>query len=137
MKSRKLLISKDLGMTKEKISLLGDFIVFCCDELPISGDFCVKVVSDRGVNNIQTTAAYHMGKNDIRVYGKNRALVDIMRSIAHEMTHMLQDHRGMITGAVRDAGGFHEDHANSRAGELIKLYAKMPGRRAIYESINS
>ena len=42
----------------------------------------------------------------------------------------------MITGPVRDAGGFHEDHANAKAGELIKLYAKLPGRRAIYENLS-
>jgi hypothetical protein len=52
------------------------------------------------------------------------------------MTHMMQDEMGLITGKVRDAGGFHEDQANARAGELIKLFAKSKkGRRAIYESV--
>jgi hypothetical protein len=58
-----------------------------------------------------------------------------MRSIAHEMTHMMQDQTGLINGPIRDAGGFHEDQANSRAGELIKLFAKSsPERKKIYES---
>jgi len=42
---------------------------------------------------------------------------------------------GLINnGPIRDAGGFHEDQANARAGELIKLFAKSnAGRKAIYE----
>ena len=51
------------------------------------------------------------------------------------MTQRMQDQVGLISGPIRDAGGFHEDQANSRAGELIKLFAKSkPERRKIYES---
>ena len=48
----------------------------------------------------------------------------------------MQDQIGLLSsGPIRDAGGFHEDQANAKAGELIKLFAKSrPGRRAIYES---
>ena len=57
-----------------------------------------------------------------------------MRSVAHEMTHMMQDQMGLIRAPIRDAGGFHEDQANAKAGELIKIFAKSDdGRKAIYE----
>ena len=93
------------------------------------------MVSDRPSHNISTTALYEVNNNTCRIYAKNRALVDVCRSIAHEMTHMMQDQVGLINGPIRDAGGFHEDQANSRAGELIKLFAKSkPERRKIYES---
>jgi len=72
------------------------------------------------------------------IYGKNRALADIMRSVAHEMTHMMQNQMGLIRGPIRDAGGFHEDQANAKAGELIKLFAKSKEDiKAIYESRRS
>jgi len=59
-----------------------------------------------------------------------------MRSIAHEMTHMMQDQTGLLVGHIQDAGGFHEDQANARAGELLKLFAKSSDdRKRIYESI--
>ena len=65
---------------------------------------------------------------------KDRALVDVCRSIAHEMTHMMQDDQGLITGPVQDIGGFHENQANSAAGALIKLFAqKTDNGRRIYE----
>ena len=55
------------------------------------------------------------------------------------MTHMMQDETGLIKSGmkIRDAGGFHEDQANARAGELIKLFAKSKlHRKEIYESLN-
>jgi hypothetical protein len=47
---------------------------------------------------------------------------------------MMQDETGLLTGHIQDAGGFHEDQANAKAGELIKRFAKSKdGRRSIYE----
>ena len=75
-------------------------------------------------------------KEEIKVYGKNRALVDICRSLCHELVHCSQDEKGELVGVIRDAGGEIEDEANARAGELIKLFAKSnPQRKSIYESI--
>ena len=109
--------------------------MFCAELLPIEDSFQVYVVDDREKHGISTTAVYEVGNNCCKIYAKNRALADVLRSIAHEMTHMMQDELGILVGKIKDAGGFHEDQANARAGELIKLFAKSKkGRRAIYES---
>lgn len=132
----KLYVDKDLDINTEKINLIGEFCAFCADQLPIKGEFKIYIISDRTKNNISTTAAYEVNNNICRIYGKNRALVDICRSIAHEMTHMMQDETGLLVGHIQDAGGFHEDQANAKAGELIKLFAKSsPERKMIYESL--
>jgi len=124
-------------MTPEKTILMGEFINFCADNLPIKGEFKVYVIDDRKKHGISTTAAYHRGENLIKIYGKKRALVDILRSIAHELTHLMQDENNLLVGTIQDAGGPIEDEANAKAGELIKLFAKSdPGRKKIYESIN-
>ena len=131
----KLYISKSLGLTPEKIRLAGEFTLFCAEHLPIEGKFEVHLVSNREPHGISTTAVYEVGNNCCKIYAKNRSLADVLRSVAHEMTHMYQDESGLINGPVRDAGGFHEDHANSKAGELIKKFAKSKdSRKAIYES---
>jgi hypothetical protein len=132
---RKLYIPGNINKFPEKTYLMGDFINFCAKNLPLSGGFKVFVVNDREEHDISTTAAYLRGQNLIKVYGKNRALVDVLRSIAHELTHLMQDENNMLIGQIQDAGGPIEDEANARAGELIKLYAKSrPERRRIYES---
>ncbi len=134
----KLLVSKNLPFAQDqvKIKLMAEFCNFCADYLPIIKDFEIQVIDDRNKHGITTTAAYHIGENKCVVYGKNRAFVDVLRSIAHEMTHMMQDELGLLeSGPIRDAGGYHEDQANARAGELIKRFAKSATeRKQIYES---
>ena len=83
---------------------------------------------------IVTTAAYSPQLKCCYVYGKNRATVDVCRSIAHEMTHMMQDYNGDLVGLIKDVGGFHEDQANAKAGEIIKKFAYSDNSRMqIYE----
>ena len=131
---RKLFISDQLNLSPDQVKLIAEFIVFCENHLPIQGGYTVKIVGQRDPHGISTTASYMVGGNECRVYAKSRALVDVLRSVAHEMTHMMQDEKGMIDGPVQDAGGFHEYQANAKAGELIKLFAKSsPERHRIYE----
>ena len=130
----KLYVDKELNIDNEKVNLMAEFCAFCAEKLPIRGEFSIYVVADRPDHGIVTTAAYEINNNICRIYGKNRALVDICRSIAHEMTHMMQDEMGLLKGHIQDAGGFHEDQANARAGELIKRFAKSKdSRKSIYE----
>ena len=109
----KLHVDKRLNLDKEKILLISEFCYFCANKLPIKGEFDIFLTSDREAHGISTTAAYEVNNNVCRIYGKNRALVDICRSIAHEMTHMMQDECGLLTGHIQDAGGYHEDQANA------------------------
>ena len=89
----------------------------------------------RPAEPIVTTAAYDPNSKKCYVYGKERATVDVCRSIAHEMTHMMQDFNGDLVGLIKDVGGFHEDQANAKAGEIIKRFAySNDDRMKIYES---
>jgi len=131
----KLYISKNLGFDQDKTRLASEFTLFCAEHLPIENPFEIHLVTNRKQHGITTTALYQTGNNVCKIYGKNRAFVDILRSIAHEMTHMMQDEMGLLIGNIRDAGGFHEDQANAKAGEIIKLFAKSKeDRKAIYET---
>ena len=133
----KLYVDKNLNLNPDKIKLIAEFCAFCAQNLPIESEFTIYVVDRRQKHGIVTTAAYEINNNTCRIYGRNRALVDICRSIAHEMTHMMQDEMGLLKGHIQDAGGFHEDQANARAGELIKRFAKSKKeRKSIYESKN-
>jgi hypothetical protein len=35
---------------------------------------------------------------------------------------MMQHDRGLINGPIKDIGGFHEDQANAKAGEIVKKF---------------
>ena len=55
---------------------------------------------------------------------KNRALPDIIRSIAHELVHHKQNERGELNGREEEGenGSPWEDQANSKAGEMVRSF---------------
>lgn len=106
--------------------MIEDFVDFVKRELSIKEDIDVILQNDK--SGIKTTAVYNYGggeKSSIKVYCKDRQLVDILRSIAHEMTHHMQFETGKLDEKPADVGGPIEDEANSKAGEFIKKFAQL------------
>lgn len=129
MSKRKLYISENLTDMVENLEAISDFIERCNKELGIDEncDYSIYFVDDRKKHGIKTTAYYDPSDNTIKIYAKGRMIVDCLRSLAHEMTHMMQQERGLITGPVKDEGGFHEDQANAKAGLIVKRFIKQTG----------
>lgn len=134
--TKRVYFDTELEYEDQKKEIIYDFIKFCSEFLKINNkSFSIYIVSKRNGDPIVTTAAYDPDNKKCYVYGKNRATVDVCRSIAHEMTHMEQDFRGDIKGLIQDVGGFHEDEANAKAGEIIKRFAySHDDRMKIYEN---
>jgi hypothetical protein len=119
-----LLVDDELLFDNKKLATTKKFLNFCCDELNLNDKFTCKVVFDRESNGVKTTAYYRDDEKLVVVYGKNRMLGDILRSIAHELVHQLQHQEGRIEYPVQDIGGEIEDEANARAGSLVKTFIK-------------
>jgi Zn-dependent peptidase ImmA (M78 family) len=123
----------DLAFDSNKIGVTKRFLNFCIDELGLGEKFKCYIVSDRAKYGIKTTAYYLDDGKIIMVYGKNRMLGDILRSVAHELVHQLQHEEGRIEYPVQDVGGEIEDEANARAGEIVKKYIKtQPGADTLF-----
>jgi hypothetical protein len=108
---------------KEK---LDSFVKFVKEQLEIKTVPTIKIQNNR--DGLKTTANYDYTKENkiIKVCSKGRALVDVMRSIAHEMVHHKQFEEGRLNGPQPpDIGGEIEDEANAKAGQYIKMYAKI------------
>jgi hypothetical protein len=120
--SRKIYIESALNLTPADVMTICNFCNDCKDELGIVSSFSVKIVEDKAKHGIKTTAYYNPQTHDICVLGKGRHVLDVCRSVAHEMTHMKQHDIGLITGPIKDVGGFHEDQANAKAGEIVKKF---------------
>ena len=129
MSNRKLYISENLTDMVENVSMISDFIERCNKELGIDEECSYRIyfVDDRKKHGIKTTAFYDPRDNTIKIYSKGRMIIDCLRSLAHEMTHMMQQEKGLITGPVKDEGGFHEDQANAKAGLIVKRFIKQTG----------
>jgi hypothetical protein len=105
---------------------LDSFVKFVKEQLEIKAVPTIKIQNNR--DGLKTTANYDYTKENkiIKVCSKGRALVDVMRSIAHEMVHHKQFEDGRLDGPQPpDIGGEIEDEANAKAGQYIKMYAKI------------
>lgn len=111
-------------LTDKQKDSIKEFIKF------VKGDLQLKstpsVVLQNGRKNLKTTANYDYNNPDkvIRVNVKNRMIVDVMRSIAHELVHHKQYEDGRLEVRPPDIGGEIEDEANAKAGQYIKMFAQ-------------
>ena len=105
---------------------LADFVKFIKKELKLKDVPTISIQNNR--DGLKTTANYDYTKENkiVKVCSKNRALVDVMRSLAHELVHHKQWEDGRLNGPKPpDIGGEIEDEANAKAGQFIKMYAKI------------
>ena len=111
-------------LTDEKREILDKFVLFVKEQLELKTVPTVKIQNHR--DGLKTTANYDYTKENkiIKVCAKNRALVDVCRSIAHEMVHHKQFEQGRLKTQPPDIGGEIEDEANAKAGQYIKMYSK-------------
>lgn len=121
-----LIVEPELKFDRDKIKTIKKFLHFCCDELGLSENFTCKIVADRKANNVTTTAFYDSEGGLIVIYGKNRMLGDILRSVGHELTHKKQFENNDITDPIKDGadGSEIENDANAMAGILIRKFGR-------------
>ena len=112
------------SLNDNKKGIITEFVKFVRKELQL--EKCPTIVLQNGRGELKTTANYDYSKENkiIRVNSKNRALVDVMRSIAHEMVHHKQFEEGRLLVKPADIGGDIEDEANAKAGQYIKIFAQ-------------
>lgn len=122
------------GMTSEKVDVVKDFISFVCGKLGMEEPVYVCLRKGRD-EYIETTASYIPGENQNHIRCGGRAIVDILRSIAHELTHNRQREVGIfgVGDKVQNIGGHIEDQANSVAGIFIKDFTHNYGYDNIYD----
>jgi hypothetical protein len=117
-----LLTHKEVDVKK-----VADFVNFAKKYLGIDDDIKIALAFER-TPDIKTTAYYNYGEDNlIKVYVKNRAIIDVCRSIAHELVHHMQFLEGRLLDAIKDGedGSPIENEANSVAGIIIRKWGKL------------
>src|ERR1035437_3343368 len=84
----------------EKIYLLRDFTLYCMNYLEINGNIEINLKNGKDAH-LQTLASYGYSiipnqPDDIYLRAGNRHIADIMRSLAHELTHKRQNEKGEL-----------------------------------------
>lgn len=119
---REGLISQEDSVVRQ----VSDFVNFAKEFLGIDDDVKVALAFER-TPDIITTAYYSPSEKFLKVYCKNRAIMDVCRSIAHELVHHKQNIEGRLTDIQNDGsdGSQIENEANAVAGVIIRKYGKL------------
>ena len=128
----KIIASKDDNEVKEGAAaeyehsdLVHDFINWVYKKEHIKGPMPeITFSNEKDEPGMHHTGWYRAHENKMWVYTHNRNLIDVLRTIAHELTHRKQGSEGRIKGHS-PAGSKLEREADSEAGYLMKLYGKM------------
>lgn len=112
-------------LTDKEIDVIKQFIQMLQKE--ISLDKNVEIIFEsNNSKNVTMTTGVRLPNHKIHVLAKDRLLVDIMRTIAHEWSHEYQHQKLGLkdTDKIQDIGGPEENMANSLAGIFVKKFAK-------------
>lgn len=112
-------------LSEQQKGTLNSFVKFVKEQLGINNVPTIVIQNGRG--KLRTTANYDYHKENkvIHVNSRNRALVDVLRSLAHELVHHKQWEQGRLEVRPPDIGGEIEDEANAKAGQYIKMFSKI------------
>ena len=114
-----------LTQTKDDTHKVADFVNFAKKYLGIDDDVKIALAYER-TPDLKTTAYYSLD-GLVKVYVKDRAIIDVCRSIAHELVHHKQNLDGRLVDTVKDGedGSEIENEANAKAGEIIRKWGKL------------
>jgi len=106
--------------------ILKDFIDFCFKELKLQSMPVVKLRKDPqwSVRN-KTFGRYIDDHNLLEVAWGQRHIMDVLRTVAHELTHRHQHEREAVPSDAGETGSPYENEANARAGVLMRDYARL------------
>ncbi len=127
-----ILKKSTLELSDEYLDYIFDFAKFITTKLPFKGEINIYLVG-KGQKEGCSTGLYEQETDNIWAVAEGRALVDIMKTVAHEMVHKKQNDKGQITQDYTPIGGFAEGEANVKAANFIKMYVSEKNLKLIYE----
>jgi Zn-dependent peptidase ImmA (M78 family) len=125
-------------LKKSKGRIIGEFIKFATERLGLESlpNKIQLIKNESFPKAVKSFGGYNPETDSIFIYaGNNRNIVDILRTLAHELVHLKQRKDGRIGGIKDgDTGSDIENEANAAAGILLRDYGRRNAN--IYESIN-
>ena len=106
--------------------ILKDFIQFCVAELKIKSMPTVKLRRDPQWSVVNRTFGRYINDTHLlEVAFGQRHIMDVLRTVAHELTHKHQHERETVPSDAGETGSPYENEANARAGILMRDYGRL------------
>lgn len=115
----------DLIYADQPADTIIDFIKFAVSHLGIQSVPKINLLN-KHVESPESNsfAAYRPNSKSIILYVKHRHIMDILRSLAHELVHYKQDLEQRLHPNSGKTGSNEENEAHALAGQIMRLYGK-------------
>ena len=114
--------------SNSKARIVGEFIKFAKQRLELNGfPKGLRMITDSEFpKQMKSFGGYNPDNDEIFVYaGNDRNIVDVVRTLAHELVHLKQRQDGRILGPEQGKTGSDiENEANAAAGILLRDFGK-------------
>ena len=124
---RKYLLEIEKGegqLNEEDINLFKVFINYCYDNLKIVDPPLISLLVTRPVDI--TTGGYDIENNQVLSYTKNRHIIDICRSVSHELMHTDQVQNDRLEVDDEDSAMCpSEQEATVFAAKMMREFSKL------------
>jgi len=128
---KKLKIVCDKELNPKSYETIIDFIKFCnrilkIEDMPTMHLHMIKKPE-------MTTGMYNRSNNTMHILVGKRLIVDVLRTIAHELTHRRQDETGLLDkhlenvdpmNEMGDIDTIYENEAYTLAGNIVKIFCR-------------
>jgi pyrimidine deaminase RibD-like protein len=111
---------------KSQQEIIEDFIDFCSVQLDLSKEINLRIRRDPqwSVRN-KTFGRYDDQTNELNVGIGGRHIMDVLRTVGHELVHQKQNELHPVPADAGADGSPYENEANARAGVLMRQYGKL------------
>lgn len=117
-------VKEDAASSDEQT--LKDFVKFCVAELKIESMPTVKLRKDPQWPVVNRTfGRYIDDTHTLEVAFGQRHIMDVLRTVAHELTHKHQHEREAMPDNAGETGSPYENEANAQAGVLMRNYGQL------------
>ena len=111
---------------KATFAILHDFVRFAAEDLELKSlpQFDFVFDSKQSVEN-KSFGGYRPGAEHITITVKNRHIMDVCRTLAHELVHFKQDlHEQLNDEDAGATGSPQENEANAEAAVIMRNWGK-------------
>jgi hypothetical protein len=118
---KKYNLAEDTG---PDLKIVGNkFVQFVKQRLSIDQLPKIRLVSEIGMSEHPTFGTFDPNTNTVSVAYKDRHIMDVLRTLGHELTHHKQREQDRIQPGDGETGSEIENEANAMAGVLMRDFA--------------
>lgn len=119
-------LNEDVFRGDDRINIINEFAEYVKNEIGLDKVPEINFIDEDGAAaKMKSFAGYNPGNSSITLVISNRNLADILRSLAHELVHHLQNIENRLNNKSGETGSNEENEANSKAGVLMRNYGKI------------